>query len=128
MIGAGRGVSVSIADISIGMASVLLSVLAFLAAGRAAKTARETEEMRVAAQAKAVDADAYHRAQVIYNTALDQLRRQNADQQVLIERLSRQVVALDRALRQAGLPIPVFDSDEPGHGHDHNEGVRKDFQ
>lgn len=114
--------TVSLADVSIGMASVLLSVLAFLAAGRAAKTARDTEEMRMRSEQRSVDAEAYHRAQIIYDNALDQLRRQNTDQEATIIRLSRRVTALERALHRAGLPPPIVNgeyddkAESPGRG------------
>lgn len=101
--------SISFADVSIGIVSVMLAALAFLSAGRAASTAKRTEELRQSGQQRAVDADAYHRAQGIYDAALEQLRRQNTDLETRLRQVSHRLIVLERVLREAGVPVPIDD-------------------
>lgn len=91
----------SLSDISVAFIALLLSSLAFVSATRAARATQRAE-------ASKVDAEAYERASRIYDQALEQLRRQNVDQEEQIRRLTQQVALLERTLHGAGMPVPVL--------------------
>lgn len=103
----------STTDVFIALTSIILSVIAFVSATRAATTAKRSEEIRSREAAHKVDAEAYQRAQGIYTEALEQLRRQNISQEEIGLRLSRRIAILEAALHAQGIPLP---SDPTGNG------------
>jgi hypothetical protein len=93
-------------DVAIAFAALVLSVIAFVSATRTARAGREAEEARSEELSHKVDAEAYMRAQVIYDRALAQLRKQNEQQELQMDRLVRRIASLEQALHEAGLALP----------------------
>jgi uncharacterized small protein (DUF1192 family) len=98
VLAAGSG-SISIAwdNIFIGLTSVVIAALSFIAGSRALQISRRSELLKQQTAKETVDAGAYVRAQAIYESSLKQLEYHNALLQAEIDRLNAEI----RALRQA---------------------------
>ena len=83
----------------IAVGSFLLSVLAWYAATRARSQSNRLEQIKVSA-------DAYDKAQVIYDKAIAQLSRQNEQLEDQLSRCESRIDQLERALADAGINIP----------------------
>jgi septal ring factor EnvC (AmiA/AmiB activator) len=80
----------------IAVGSFVLSVFAFFAANRAQGRTQRLEQVRV-------DAEAYLRAQEIYDRTIAQLRKQNEQLIAQVDRLEQQVAKLEHAIREQGI-------------------------
>ncbi len=88
-------------EAAVALGSFGLSVLAFFAANRAQHRTQYLEKIRV-------DAEAYTRAQEIYDKTIDQLRKQNDQLIAQVDRLEHQVARLESAIRDQGIDLAAI--------------------
>jgi TolA-binding protein len=86
-------------EVAIAGGSFLLSVLAWYAATRANNQTNRLEQLKVSA-------DAYDKAQIIYDRAIAQLSRQNEQLENQLSRCESRIDQLEQALVEAGIQIP----------------------
>lgn len=86
--------------VAIPVGSFLLSVLAWVGATRARTQTNRLETIKV-------NADAYDKAQIIYDKAIAHLSKQNEQLEEQLSRCEARVDQLEQALQEAGINIPI---------------------
>lgn len=82
-------------EIAVALGSLGLSVVAFFAATRAQGRTQRLEQVKV-------DAEAYTRAQSIYDKSIDQLSKRNEELAAEVKECKTRIEELERALRLVG--------------------------
>lgn len=85
----------SLVEIAVAIGSFGLSVIAFFAATRAQGRTQRLEQVKV-------DAEAYTRAQSIYDKSIDQLSKRNEELAHEVKDCKTRIEELERALRLIG--------------------------
>lgn len=85
----------SLVEIAVAIGSFGLSVVAFLAATRAQSKSQRLEQVKV-------DAEAYTRAQSIYDKSIEQLSKRNEELATEVKECKTRIEELERALRLVG--------------------------
>ena len=88
-----------ITAIGIPAGSLLISRLAWVGASRARVQANRLEIIKV-------NADAYDKAQVIYDKAISQLSKQNESLERQVSRFEVRIAQLENVMRESGLTVP----------------------
>lgn len=84
----------------IAVGAFLLSVLSWWAATRARSQSNRLEGIKVSV-------DAYEKAQAIGDRAIEQLTKRNDRLAAELDQCMSRVDQLERALREAGIPVPL---------------------
>ena len=85
----------SLIEIAVAIGSFGLSVIAFFAATRAQGKTQRLEQVKV-------DAEAYSRAQSIYDKSIDQLSKRNEELAAQVKECQSRIEGLEKALRLVG--------------------------